>query len=61
MRVRKLFIFYNYKKQIACVGADDGYTLVSGFILIKSLQHPPIDINGGKTFLYGLSDPRLKF
>ena len=32
MRVRKLFIFYDCKKQITCVGADDGQTLGSGFI-----------------------------
>ena len=32
MKVRKLFIFYNYKKQITCVGADDGQTLGSGFV-----------------------------
>ena len=32
MRARKLFIFYDYKKQITCVGADDGQTLGSGFI-----------------------------
>ena len=32
MRVRKLFIFYDYNKQITCVGADDGQTLRSGFI-----------------------------
>ena len=31
MIVRKLFIFYDYKKQITCVGADDGQTLGSGF------------------------------
>ena len=39
MRVRKLFIFYDYKKNIACVGADDGQTPGSGFILLDSFQH----------------------
>ena len=34
MRVRKLFIFYDYKKQIMCVGEDDGQTL--GSVLIYS-------------------------
>ena len=32
MRVKKLFIFYDYKKQITCVEANDGQTLGSGFI-----------------------------
>ena len=28
---------------------DDGRTFESGFILLDSLQHPPVEINGGKT------------
>ena len=28
----EIFIFYNYKKQITCVGADDGQTLGPGFV-----------------------------
>ena len=32
MRVRKLFIFYNYKNHSTYVGVDDGQTLESGFI-----------------------------
>ena len=32
MRVRKLFIFYGYKKQIACVEVDAGQIPGSGFI-----------------------------
>ena len=32
MRVRKLFIFYDYKKQITCVGADDRQTMGSGLL-----------------------------
>ena len=32
IRVRKFFIFYNFRKQNACVKADDGRTFESGFI-----------------------------
>ena len=28
----EIFIFYDYKKQITCVGADDGQTLGPGFV-----------------------------
>ena len=60
MRVRKLFIFYDYKKQITCVGADDRQKLVSGFIDSTPVNTPPVERNGGKTVLYGLSDSLLK-
>ena len=32
IRLRKLFIFYDFRKQITCVGADDELTFGSGFI-----------------------------
>ena len=60
-RVRKFFIFYNFRKHIACVGAYDGLTSGSGFIWLDSLKHPPVEINGEETVLYGLFDPRFKF
>ena len=40
MRVRKLFIFYDYKKQITCVGADYGQTLGSEFIDLTPVNTP---------------------
>ena len=40
MRVRRLFIFYDYKKQITCVGADDGQTLGSVFIDLNPVNTP---------------------
>ena len=39
--MRKLFIFYNYKKHITCVGGDDGQTLGSGFIESTPVNRGP--------------------
>ena len=40
MRVRKLFIFYYYKKQITCIGVDDGQTLGLVFIDSTTANNP---------------------
>ena len=53
IRVRKFLIFYNFRKYNTCVEAIDGPTFESGFILLDSVQHSPVEKNGGKTF-YGV-------
>ena len=41
IRVLKFFIFYNFRKQIACVGAGDGLASISGFIWLNYRQQKP--------------------
>ena len=55
------FIFYDYKKQITCVGAYYGQTLGSGFIDSTPFNTAILRVMEGKTVLYGLYDPQLKF